>query len=38
VVRAWIDPSVKRPRTLHHLGWGEFMVAGPRLRLPSRMR
>jgi flavin reductase (DIM6/NTAB) family NADH-FMN oxidoreductase RutF len=38
VVQAWIDPRVKRPRTLHHLGWGEFMIAGRRLRLPSRMR
>jgi flavin reductase (DIM6/NTAB) family NADH-FMN oxidoreductase RutF len=38
VVQAWIDPAVKRPRTLHHLGWGEFMVAGRRLRVPSKMR
>ena len=38
VVRAWIDPAVKQPRTLHHLGKGQFMVAGRRLRLPSRMK
>ena len=38
VVQAWIDPRVKRPRTLHHLGWGEFMIAGRHLRVPSRMR
>lgn len=37
-LQAWIDPAVKNPRTLHHLGWGEFMVAGRRIRLPSRMR
>jgi flavin reductase (DIM6/NTAB) family NADH-FMN oxidoreductase RutF len=38
VVQAWIDPAVKRPRTMHHLGWGEFMLAGKRIRLPSKMR
>jgi flavin reductase (DIM6/NTAB) family NADH-FMN oxidoreductase RutF len=38
VVHAWIDPSCKEPRTLHHRGWGRFMVAGPTMRLPSRMR
>ena len=38
VVQAWIDPAVKNPRTMHHLGWGEFMLAGKRVRLPSRMR
>ncbi|MGA9838417.1 MAG: flavin reductase family protein [Gemmatimonadaceae bacterium] len=38
VVRAWHDRSVTRPKTLHHLGYGTFMVAGRRLSLPSRMR
>jgi flavin reductase (DIM6/NTAB) family NADH-FMN oxidoreductase RutF len=38
VVQAWIDPAVKRPRTMHHLGWGEFMVAGRTIALPSKMR
>ena len=38
VVKAWIDPSRKDPRTLHHRGYGRFMVAGPTVRLPSRMR
>jgi len=38
VVKAWIDPSRKRPRTLHHLGSGEFMVAGGTIRLPSRKK
>ena len=28
VLKAWADPSVKRPRTLHHRGAGLFMVAG----------
>ena len=35
VVKAWIDPSRKRPRTIHHRGKGEFMVAGRTLTLPS---
>jgi hypothetical protein len=36
VVKAWIDPVVKNPRTVHHLGSGRFMVAGERIRLKSR--
>ena len=36
VLKAWSDPSVKLPRTIHHLGRGEFMVAGRRINLPSR--
>jgi flavin reductase (DIM6/NTAB) family NADH-FMN oxidoreductase RutF len=38
VLKAWVDPAVKNPRTIHHLGWGRFMVAGNRIRLASRMR
>jgi len=38
VVKAWIDPKVRAPRTLHHRGRGEFMVAGRALRLPSRAK
>ena len=38
VVKAWIDPSVKRPRTLHHRGMGEFIIAGRTLGLPSKMK
>jgi len=38
VVKAWIDPSVKDPKTLHHRGNGRFMVAGRTIRLPSRMK
>lgn len=38
VVQAWTDPAVKTPQTLHHLGNGRFMVAGRRIRLPSRMK
>jgi flavin reductase (DIM6/NTAB) family NADH-FMN oxidoreductase RutF len=38
VVKAWIAPSVKAPRTLHHRGHGVFMVADETLKLASRMR
>lgn len=38
VVKAWIDPSKKNPKTMHHLGLGRFMIAGKVLSLPSRMK
>ena len=38
VQKAWIDPKVKNARTIHHLGKGNFMVAGERFKLPSRMK
>lgn len=38
VVKAWIDPTVREPRTLHHRGRGQFMVAGETIKLPSRMK
>jgi flavin reductase (DIM6/NTAB) family NADH-FMN oxidoreductase RutF len=38
VLRAWIDPSQKVPKTLHHHGYGRFVVDGPKLRLKSSMR
>lgn len=38
VVQAWIDPSLKDPRTIHHLGSGNFMVAGERIKLESNMK
>ncbi len=38
VVKAWIDPAVKHPETIHHLGGTDFMVAGRTLRLPSRKK
>ena len=37
VVKAWIDPVMKNPRTLHHRGKGVFMVAGDTVKLPSKM-
>jgi flavin reductase (DIM6/NTAB) family NADH-FMN oxidoreductase RutF len=38
VVQAWIAPSVKAPRTIHHLGRGSFMVAGRTIKLPSKKK
>jgi len=38
VVKAWINPAIKNPRTIHHLGSGNFMVAGERIKLKSEMR
>ena len=38
VVKAWINPAVKNPKTIHHLGRGNFMVAGKRLKLKSKMK
>ena len=38
VLAAWIDPSQKRPKTIHHQGYGRFVVDGATFALPSRMR
>jgi flavin reductase (DIM6/NTAB) family NADH-FMN oxidoreductase RutF len=38
VVRAWIDPRKKSPRTIHHLGKGVFRLSGKTVRLPSHMK
>jgi flavin reductase (DIM6/NTAB) family NADH-FMN oxidoreductase RutF len=38
VLKAWIDPACKDPRTLHHRGHGAFMVAGETIKLPSKMK
>jgi flavin reductase (DIM6/NTAB) family NADH-FMN oxidoreductase RutF len=38
VLKAWVDPRTKNPRTLHHRGYGSFMVAGETIKLRSRMR
>ncbi len=37
-LRAWINPSNKYPRTIHHFGKGNFMVAGKTIKLPSNMK
>lgn len=38
VVKAWIDPAQKHPRTIHHQGMGVFSVDGRTIRLPSKKK
>lgn len=38
VLKAWIDRDHEDPRTIHHHGYGAFMVAGEMITLPSKMR
>lgn len=33
VVKAWIDPSVKEPRTLHHHGGGNFTTPSKKFKI-----
>ena len=37
-VKAWIDPGVKDPRTIHHMGRGNFMIAGDKIKLKSKKK
>ncbi|MBU2537083.1 MAG: flavin reductase family protein [Proteobacteria bacterium] len=38
VLKAWIDPTVKEVRTIHHRGHGRFMIAGEEIALKSKMK
>ena len=38
VLKAWVDPLQKEPKTIHHQGKGKFMVAGESIQLPSKMK
>ncbi len=38
VVKAWLDPTRKEPRILHHEGMGVFRISGRTIKLPSRMK
>ena len=38
VKQAWINPRFKNPKTMHHQGFGRFMIAGERISLKSAMR
>ena len=38
VLKAWTDPAQKNPKTIHHRGYGRFVVDGPTIKLKSRMR
>ncbi len=35
VVRAWRRPSRRRPRMIHHAGWGRFVLDGETVRVAS---
>jgi flavin reductase (DIM6/NTAB) family NADH-FMN oxidoreductase RutF len=37
VLKAWIDPMQKNPKTIHHHGSGKFAVDGRMIKLKSRM-
>ena len=37
VLKAWIDPAQKNPKTIHHRGFGSFAVDGKMIKLKSRM-
>ena len=34
-VRAWIDPKQRNPKTIHHHGYGKFVVDGATIKLRS---
>ncbi len=38
ILKAWIDPAQKNPKTLHHRGYGSFAVDGAIIKLKSRMK
>jgi flavin reductase (DIM6/NTAB) family NADH-FMN oxidoreductase RutF len=38
VLKAWIDPAQKNPKTIHHHGYGKFVVDGAAISLKSKMR
>ncbi len=38
VLKAWIDRAQKNPKTIHHNGYGKFVVDGETIKLKSRMR
>lgn len=37
VLQAWRDPAQKDPKTIHHQGYGKFVVDGRTITLDSRM-
>jgi flavin reductase (DIM6/NTAB) family NADH-FMN oxidoreductase RutF len=38
VLKAWVDPAQKNPKTIHHHGYGRFAVDGQTINLKSKMR
>jgi len=37
VLKAWFDPKSRRTNTIHHKGYGRFVVDGKTITLKSRM-
>ena len=37
VLKAWTDPAQRKPKTIHHHGYGSFVVDGERIKLETRM-
>lgn len=37
VIKAWRNPALPHPRTIHHQGYGHFVVDGEAVSLPSKM-
>jgi flavin reductase (DIM6/NTAB) family NADH-FMN oxidoreductase RutF len=37
VVKAWSEPEKRRPKTIHHHGYGNFVVDGKTITLASKM-
>lgn len=37
-LKAWIDPSVSNPKTIHHEGRGTFIVATKRIKIKSKAK
>ncbi|PNG28046.1 flavin reductase family protein [Methylocella silvestris] len=38
VLKAWRDPAQKQPKTIHHHGYGRFVVDGETIKLKSKKR
>ena len=38
VLKAWIDPAQKNPKTIHHHGYSWFAVDGKMIKVKSKMR
>jgi len=38
VLKAWVNPAQENRKTLHHRGYGRFVVDGRAIELKSRMR
>jgi len=38
VLKAWTEPRQKSPKTIHHHGYGTFVVDGRTIKLKSKMR